>query len=343
MKKYINLAPLRETGAILQMVLTDRGDGKTTALQCDALRGYHEHGKAAVFCRRYSTEMTQGFYESFAENITKAAPELMKGHTYEWKGVQRAKAARMLYEDGKPAILCVPLSMAGKLKSSLTYERYRDIYIDEYIPLMARDYIHCEGGEVELILELYKTIDRDHCENRVTIAGNKITRFNPVFDYFRVEKWKRGVNLFQEGQFALLVYSYARNAQEAAQSPFGALVRGTRYEGYNEGEFLAPPSELVRTGERHFRVPLFQLLSRTAIYTVYQRADGVIICPAQERLKGVYAAAIESQPFDKTAVWIFDERGQGYREILQRYKYTNALFFASDMVMNDLLKFYGRL
>lgn len=337
---YIDLLPLVREKSIFKMAISDRSDGKTTGAEELAVKTFDESGKSAIFSRRFGTEFTDDFFTEFEENLH-VHPEVLAGRDYDIVRPSKKRLGALMLEplEGGAktrAVTFVPLSMAGRLKSALGYKTHKNIYLDEYIPLDNR-YL---PNEVEMILELYKTIDRNHFDNYVMICGNKITRFNPVFQYFNITRWKKGLNTFQNGAFSLLIYSNKGNTQACEKSTFGDLVRGTKYEAYNAGEFLRNYSELIKTS--HSRIILLYIAHHGKRYAVFQSESDIVIDNAP-RSGGMSApcVCIEPQPPETRAFWLSSMPNA--QSLLQAYKYSNRLFFANEMIMNDLQKVYAQI
>lgn len=342
-RHFIDLSPLWGKGALLSMVLSDRSDGKSTAIATKAIQEHDEHGKASVFSRRWGTEFTAGFFDEFWANVNKKAPALLRGRDFDFSKPKKNPTptpARFWLSpvgggDKRPAVEFIPLSMAGRYKSSLGHEKHGNIFIDEYIPLDGR-YIK---DEVTSILELYKTIDRAHNDTRITIAGNKITRFNPVFEYLNIKQWKNGVNLYQNGAFALLVYSSKHNKQIDEKTAFNDLVRGTAYEEYNAGEFLITFDNLVM--QKHSKFCVMRISHGGKLYGLYQAGAAVVVDELAGNTTPCVCVCTETAPPSHYALWLDAAKPQ--RAVLERYKYNNALFFATDAIAHNLKKFYDRI
>lgn len=334
---YIDLNPLARDKSIFKIALSDRSDGKTTGAQRLAVESFDDSGKAAVFSRRFGTEFTDKFFEEFERNL-KVFPELLDGRDYDFINPSKKRLAAFLLQpreggEKRPAVTFVPLSMSGRVKSALGYSSHKNIYIDEYIPLDNR-YL---PNEAELLLELYKTIDRNHFDNYIMVTGNKITRFNPLFQYFNIQQWKKGLNSYKNGALSLLVYSNKGNAQSCQKSPFGELVKDTKYEEYNAGEFLRSYSELVK--QQHSRICLLYIAHRGKLYGVYQSETDIVIDYARKDGAPAVRVCVEPQPPEMRATWL--NANTNALHLLQAYKYSNRLFFANELIMNDLTKVYN--
>lgn len=332
---FINLDGLINSPSILKAAITERNDGKTTSAKCLALDSFFESGKTAIFARRFSTEFSDDFYLSFVcnERIEKA----LRGHEYKFEKVGKGKTGALLIKDKdgetwRRAIAFLPMSMAGRLKSNFDWKTHKNIFYDEFIPLDGR-YLK---NEITAILELYRTIDREHFDNYVCIFGNKITRDNPLFQYFNIKRWKNGLNSYQNGALSVLVWANSNNAILSEKRLFNDLVRGTDYEEYNAGEFLLNTSHLIQP--THTRILSCRVAHKNHVYGVYYAGASLVIDELHATAPPSITLCIEPQPPNLCAVYL--QGARDYWDILQRYKYNNALYFASELIAERLDKFF---
>ena len=339
---YINLRPLAREKSIFKMAISDRSDGKTTGAVWLAVESFDESGKSATFCRRFSTEMGTLFFEQIEKALT------TKDATGEWAGIgsrdfdfvkpsKKEGVGRLLLQPldsdkKKTALTFAPLSKAGRLKSAFDYETHRHLFIDEYIPLDRR-YL---PKETEAILELYRTIDRNHFDNYVMICGNKVEKDNPVFQYFNITTWKNGLNTFKNGAFSLLMYHNKGNAKNIEKSAFFDLVRGTPYEEYTGGGFLRTNDALIR--QSHSRLCVCYVAHDGRLFAAYQSEDALVFDVARGNMPAP-VVCIEPQAATFGAIWL--QNAPDVRALLASYKYDNKLYFANESALSALRKVYA--
>ena len=224
-------------GALLNLVLSDRSDGKTFDCKYRCLRDYKKDKTITIYLRRYKSEITPLMYNSWFDEVLNK-PKGKEFKEWKFKGSKRGIQVQV-EKDGEWDFIVyfIVLSMSGKLKSQITdIERINVIDYDEFVPL---DFRYLKD-EVNILLEFYKSIDRDRDTTQLLILGNKLTPFNPLFDYFgiklRIEKDK--VKLYRNGSFAVQIYSNKEHREERAKSKLNDLIKGTEYEGYSNGGIL---------------------------------------------------------------------------------------------------------
>lgn len=248
--EYFSAKHIKQKGALLNLVVSDRSDGKTFDIKLRTLSKYYHNNEITVICRRYKTEMTKLFFndffgEVFNKNEIKGLEEAeltleQLNEIKSWK-FRYTKDYAEVSKDGKTwdiISIFTPLSMSGKKKSMFNDYCHRifEIDCDEYIPLDNR-YL---PDEADLLLELYKSVDRDRYSTQMFLFGNKITPFIPLLDYFNIEVGltQDKIRMYRNGSFAVQIYSSKEHRTERKESKFSDLIKGTRYEGYDIGEVM---------------------------------------------------------------------------------------------------------
>lgn len=204
-----------------------------------------------VFVRRYQkSEMDINFYGNFFGEVF--AKETIVGLSKEESEIidliredyefQYTKNSVQIRKKGTKTwdkiVMFVALTMSGKKKSSFNdyTNRIKYVIFDEYVPLDGR----YASNEMNLILELYKSIDRDRYETQMLVQGNKIDPFCPFLDYFGIELdfTNAKTRLYRNNTLAVQIYANAEHREKREISPFNSLVKGTSYENYSNGGVL---------------------------------------------------------------------------------------------------------
>ena len=224
-------------GALINFVLSDRSDGKTFDCKYRCLRDYQENRSITIYLRRYKSEITPLMYNSWFDEVL-SKPKGKPFKNWKFKGSKRGIQVQLPNSDEWEFIVYfIVLSMSCKLKSQITeIDRIHIIDYDEFVPL---DFRYLKD-EIDIMLEFYKSIDRDRYTTQLLILGNKLTPFNPLFDYFgiklKIEKEK--VKLYRNGSLAVQIYANKEHREERDKSKFASLIEGTAYEGYAKGGIL---------------------------------------------------------------------------------------------------------
>lgn len=233
---YFTAKYILSKGASLNLVLSDRSDGKTFDTKRDALEEFEKDETITVYMRRFKTEITEEMYNTFFNEVIEKE-KYMRFALWDFKGDKRGVKVRKNGEKKwKQIVYFMPLTMSGKLKSQIHVSKIKRIYYDEFIPL---DGVYAKN-ECNLILEFYKSIDRDRDTTQMVILGNKISPFNPLFDYFNIDLEITGekIRLYQDKTLAVQIYANKEHREVRSESKFNKLVKGTKYDDYNSGGIL---------------------------------------------------------------------------------------------------------
>lgn len=233
---YFTAKYLLSKGALINIALSDRSDGKTFDSKADALLQFEKDETITVYMRRYKTEITEKLYQTFFDEVLRIE-EYMRFNLWSFRGSKKGIEVKKDGEkEWKFIVYFVPLSMSGKLKSQLEVGKIKRIYYDEFVPLDGK-YL---PNECELILEFWKSVDRDRDSTQMVILGNKITPFNPLFDFFDIDLDITGdkIRMYKNNTLAVQIYSNKEHREIRNESKFNKLVKETRYDDYNSGGIL---------------------------------------------------------------------------------------------------------
>ena len=231
---YFSSKYILEKGALINIVLSDRSDGKTFDSKADAILQFEKDESITVYMRRYKTEITDKLYQTFFDEVL-AVEEYARFREWQFRGSKKGVEVKV-GDKWKFIVYFVPLSMSGKLKSQLNVTKIKRIYYDEFVPLDGR---YC-SNECDLILEFWKSVDRDRDRTQLVILGNKITPFNPLFDFFDIDLTITNdkIRLYKNGTLAVQIYSNKEHREVRGESNFRKLVKGTSYDDYDSGGIL---------------------------------------------------------------------------------------------------------
>lgn len=226
--------------AFFNMLIGNRGGGKTYGFKTWAIDDFLKTGKQFVWLRRYGTEidMLKGdkksdCNDSFLSDIV----DKYKDHKLEIHG--NKKKGKFLI-DGKIAGYYFALSTSSIAKST-TYPLVDKIIFDEFL-IFGNTY-HYLQDEVELLLEFVETIFRNREEEALTkpnvvkprgvyLIGNNITIANPYFLYFNIRPFKQRFYIDKERGLLAEMYSNKAFIESKKRSSLGKLTAGTTYAEY---------------------------------------------------------------------------------------------------------------
>ena len=235
---YFSARFVLSKGALLNLILSDRSDGKSFDCKARALEDYEQDGSITIYLRRWKTEITEKMYKDWFEETWLNNEQYLRFSSWEFKysksGIKVRKSKK---DDWDDIVYFIPLSIASKLKSQITnIKRIKIIDFDEYIPLDGR-YIQ---NEVDQLLELWKSIDRDRNIVQIVLCGNKITPFCPIFDYFKIDLsiTEDKIRMYKNNTLAVQIYSNKEHREKRQNSKFNDLIKDTNYEEYDSGGIL---------------------------------------------------------------------------------------------------------
>lgn len=216
---WYNYDKIRSYNALLNIIMTNRGFGKTYGFKDMCIKNFLKNGKQFMYVRRYKTDIDKDKRIMFWNDIRSAYPE----HKFEVKG-------KCAYIDDKIAGYFVALSTSLSLKS-VPFPDVTLIGYDEFvIGGGTQQYIK---GEVTLFLELLSTVIRKRNDVRVFMLANNISIVNPYFTYFNINPKKGNrFTMAQDGEVIVDIMANNDFINEMKATKFGLLTKNTHYSDY---------------------------------------------------------------------------------------------------------------
>ena len=203
---------------ILNMVLSNRGGGKTFNMTRWAIDDFKKTGSQCAWVRRYQTEIDEMLLNGkFFDAVREYYPD-----------DELKIDGNLGYINGEVAIYFIALSTSRQLKSN-NYPFVNKIIFDEFIIDKGR--ITYIKNEVEVFLDLYETIARTRDNVRAVLLANSVTIVNPYFLFFNV-KPNTNKRFTVSGQVCIELFTDADFVDAKKKSRFGQLISGTRYADY---------------------------------------------------------------------------------------------------------------
>lgn len=210
---------------ILNMVLSNRGGGKTFNMTRWCIDDFLKRKAQAVWVRRYQTEV---------DEVIKNGKFFDAVRSY-YPNVELKIDGNIGYINGEVAIYFIALSTSRQLKSN-NYPFVNKIIFDEFIIDKGR--ISYLKNEVEVFLDLYETVARTRDNVRAVLLANAVTIVNPYFLFFNV-KVNPNKRFTVDGQVCVELFTDREFVDAKKRSRFGQLISGTRYGDYAiENEWL---------------------------------------------------------------------------------------------------------
>lgn len=215
---WYDKAQLLSHNKIMNMVLSNRGGGKTFHFTRWGIDDFKKHGKQCVWVRRYGTEIDEMLTNGkFFDAVRSYYPD----DTLEIEG-------NLGKVNGEVAFYFIALSTSRQLKSN-NYPNVNKIIFDEFIIDKGR--VTYLKSEVEVFLDLYETVARMRDDVRAILLANSVTIVNPYFLFWNI-KPRTDRRFTVVGQVCVELFTDADFIEKKKRTRFGQLVNGTRYGNY---------------------------------------------------------------------------------------------------------------
>lgn len=203
---------------IMNMVLSNRGGGKTFHFTRWGIDDFKKNKNQTVWVRRYQTEIDEMLLNGkFFDAVREYYPN-----------DELTIEGNLGKVNGEVAFYFIALSTSRQLKSN-NYPFVNKIVFDEFIIDKGR--VTYLKAEVEVFLDLYETVARTRDNVRAILLANSITIVNPYFLFWNI-KPDTGRRFTVKGQVCVELFTDADFIAQKQKSRFGQLVKGTRYSDY---------------------------------------------------------------------------------------------------------------
>lgn len=214
---HYNINRLLSYNRFFNMVISERGLGKTYSATKYMINRFLKHGEQFVYVRRYKPDLKE--IDKFFDAIINE--EEFPNHDFAVNGKE-------FIIDGNVAGYAIALSTQSSKKST-PYPNVTTIFFDEFlIDKGDSRYIY---HEPEKLLSLIDTIVRRRTNWRCLLMANAITVANPYFLYFDIQPNLNKEFSFNKDNSEVLVQIPRNPAyrEERLNSRWGNLVKNTPY------------------------------------------------------------------------------------------------------------------
>lgn len=335
MDKSIFYSPNRiiSYNALLNIIIGERGCGKTYGLKTFAVKRFLNKGKQFAYIRRYDTDLEASVGSTidnkFFEQIKAEFPN------NEFK-ITKSKKVRKLFIDNKICGYALPLSAADSLKSS-SYENVDIIIYDEFM-LKEGSTQHYLKNEPEIILDIIETIGRLR-DIRVFCLGNAISSTSPLMSYFDLTlPYNTDIKLFKENTIAVEYIKNEAYRKVKKASRFGKMIENTKYSKYAvDNEFLTDSKAFIKKKDKNAKF-YFILYVNGKTYGVWRDYKNQLIyistdidpnCPIK--------FAIHEEDHTETTIFAKVRSNFWFKQIINHYRLAR-LCFESQAVKNIFMQ-----
>ncbi len=324
--------------ALLNLIIGERGVGKTYGFKTFAVNRYLNKGKQFAYIRRYDTDLEASVGSSsdnkFFEQIRKEFPNS------KFK-ITKSKKVRKLYIDDKICGYALPLSAADSLKSS-SYENVDIIIYDEFM-LKEGSTQHYLRNEPEIILDLIETIGRLR-DIRVFCLGNAISSTCPIMSYFDLTlPYNTDIKLFKDNTIAVEYIRNEKYREVKKASRFGKLIDGTRYGKYAiDNEFLLDSKAFIRKKDSNAKF-YFILILNGKSYGIWRDFKNQILYVSNDIDPNcLIKFAIHEEDHNESTMLAKVRSNFWFKQIINHYRLARLCFenqTVKNLVMQELNKY----
>lgn len=239
---FYNPERILSYNALLNIIIGERGVGKTYSFKTFAVKRFLNKGKQFAYIRRYETDLAESVGNTEDNKFFEQIKNEFPNSTFK---ITKNKKVRKLYIDNKICGYALPLSASDSLKSS-TYENVDMIIYDEF-QLKEGSTQHYLRNEPEIILDLIETIGRLR-DIRVYCIGNAVSSTCPLMAYFDLTlPYNSDIKLFKNGTIAVEYIKNEKYREVKKASRFGQLIDGTKYGKYAiDNEFITDSKSFIK-------------------------------------------------------------------------------------------------
>lgn len=216
---WYDKAQLLSHNKIMNMVLSNRGGGKTFHFTRWGIDDFKKNKRQCVWVRRYQTEIDEMLLNG---KFFDAVREYYPNDELKVEG-------NLGLVNGDVAFYFIALSTSRQLKSN-NYPLVNKIIFDEFIIDKGR--VTYLKNEVEVFLDLYETVARMRDNVRAVLLANSVSVVNPYFLFWNI-KPDTNKRFTCSGQVCVELFTDADFIAQKKKTRFGQLVNGTRYGEYS--------------------------------------------------------------------------------------------------------------
>lgn len=214
---YINYDKILSYGALINMVVGERGCGKSYGAKKWCIKRFLKKGEKFLYVKRYKSDLKD--IDKFFDDIQ---------HDKELSAHEMVVKGSKIYIDKQLAGESFALSIA-QTKKSVPYAQYNNMIFDEFI--LEQGVVRYLDNEVWKFLSLIDTFARNRSGCKVFVLGNSVRWANPYFTFYKFSPSQEGIQIKQDGTVLLCNYKNKKFRENRELTEVGRLVKGTSYGG----------------------------------------------------------------------------------------------------------------
>ena len=311
---YYNYNRVISYGSLLNMLIGERGVGKTFGASELVTRDFIKKKRQFVYLRRYKSELSKSSKKFFSALIKE---DKFPDHQLEVKG-------NTFYIDEEIAGYSMTLSTAQQLKGT-NFDKVYYIIFDEF--LIEEGQGHYLKNEVFSFLGLIETIARMR-EIKVFMLANAVSEINPYFLFFNLSlPYNNDIKLFKDGLILLQYMKNEKYRQAKKETKFGKLISGTEYEDYSvNNKFYDENKNFIekKTGNSKFSFSFIYKGNTLGIWIDYD--NGKMYISNDYLDNGLCFATTTEDHSPNTMLYSIAKKYNCWNTFIQNFKLGNVYF-----------------
>ena len=187
---YYTLDRIMNENADYNIIIGERGNGKTYAIQKHLIETFLATGKQCFLLRRWMDDVKPSIAQNFWDgNLLSQLSDMSNGR-FTSIVYRNSKYICVSYDDkGKPIIddnntigYVWDVNESERLKGQ-SFPNVQNIVYEEFISLATLGYI---PNELTYFLNIISTIVRDRTDVKIWLLGNTVNPYNPYFEHFGI-------------------------------------------------------------------------------------------------------------------------------------------------------------
>ena len=311
---YYNYNRIISYNAFLNILIGERGVGKTFGASEFVTKEFIKKKKQFVYLRRYKTELSKS-HKKFFESLVKE--DKFPDHQLTTKG-------NTFLIDDEVAGYSMTLSTAQQLKSS----NFNDVYyiiFDEF--LIEEGQGHYLKNEVFSFLGLIETIARMR-DIKIFMLANAVSEINPYFLFFDLTlPYNNDIKLFKDGMILLQYMQNSAYREAKSKTKFGRLVADTEYDDYaNKNKFIDDNKNFIehKTGSSKFLFSFLYKGEQLGVWVDYN--NGKMYVSRDYIDNGLCFATTTEDHSPNTMLFSIAKKYNCWNSFIQSFKLGNVFF-----------------
>ena len=311
---YYNYNRIISYNAFLNILIGERGVGKTFGASEFVTKEFIKKKKQFVYLRRYKTELSKS-HKKFFESLVKE--DKFPDHELSTKG-------NTFLIDDRVAGYGMTLSTAQQLKSS----NFNDVYyiiFDEF--LIEEGQGHYLKNEVFSFLGLIETIARMR-DIKIFMLANAVSEINPYFLFFDLTlPYNNDIKLFKNGMILLQYMKNEKYREAKKQTKFGQLVADTEYDDYaNKNKFIDDNKNFIehKSGSSKFIFSFLYKGEQLGVWVDYN--NGKMYVSRDYIDNGLCFATTTEDHSPNTMLFSIAKKYNCWNSFIQSFKLGNVFF-----------------